>query len=288
MFANYENRLSQSNNNFWISRYVNLNNLLHWHTEFELIYIVKGKADIMINNSYYDADTGDAFLCEENSLHFIHGKPDSIIDVLIFNKNIVSDFLNISLENPKLEFASEIQNMMQIIKSEIIQKDIFYKNKIESIILQQIIDIYRTEKTVSKTDNYIETSMFAELLQKINEEYSTFTFEKAAEFIGYSNSYFSRVFKKLSGISFTEYLNKIKIENAILMLQNSEALYKTSICEIAISCGFSTIRNFNRVFKNITGYSPKNLPKDFVLNEEIRIHTSKSFDPTKPESKLIE
>jgi YesN/AraC family two-component response regulator len=84
-------------------------------------------------------------------------------------------------------------------------------------------------------------------------------------------------------MSFSEYLNIIKVENAIMMLRNKNA----SITSISRNCGFATIRNFNRVFKKITGYSPKSLPRDFIMDTGLRISTAEHFDPTDESSILI-
>ena len=49
--------------------------------------------------------------------------------------------------------------------------------------------------------------------------------------------------------------------------------------EISIACGFGTIRNFNRVFKEFTGYSPKKLPENYVFYN-FKDNDKKDFDPT--------
>lgn len=46
------------------------------------------------------------------------------------------------------------------------------------------------------------------------------------------------------------------------MLRSGE---KTSITDVSVRCGFNTIRNFNRAFRDITGYSPRTLPEDYEL-----------------------
>ena len=55
---------------------------------------------------------------------------------------------------------------------------------------------------------------------------------------------------------------------------------KMNMTEISISCGFGTIRNFNRVFKSLTGYSPKSLPSNYAYIYNFKDTDEKSFDPT--------
>ena len=62
-------------------------------------------------------------------------------------------------------------------------------------------------------------------------------------------------------MTFTQYLNTVRIAAALEKLKQGSM----SVTEIAGSCGFNTIRNFNRVFKKYTGYSPCNIPSDYVF-----------------------
>jgi xylan 1,4-beta-xylosidase len=55
---------------------------------------------------------------------------------------------------------------------------------------------------------------------------------------------------------------------------------KMNMTEISISCGFGTIRNFNRVFKLLTGYTPKSLPDNYSNIYNFKDTDEKSFDPT--------
>ena len=53
-------------------------------------------------------------------------------------------------------------------------------------------------------------------------------------------------------MTFSMYLNHIRVNKAIDLIQNTDL----SMTEIAMNCGFETIRNFNRVFKEIMGCTP--------------------------------
>lgn len=86
-------------------------------------------------------------------------------------------------------------------------------------------------------------------------------------------------------MTFSEYLNIIKVENAILLMHRSDHATMTSI---SLKCGFATVRNYNRVFKEVTGYSPRMLPKDFTINTDLRISKNHDFDPTHQSSILIQ
>jgi AraC-like DNA-binding protein len=60
------------------------------------------------------------------------------------------------------------------------------------------------------------------------------------------------MFKKFTGVNFTEYLSRVRIENARNLLLNPNL----RISEIAYAAGFQSLTHFNRVFKKIMGQSP--------------------------------
>lgn len=76
--------------------------------------------------------------------------------------------------------------------------------------------------------------------------------EEVARSVGLSVTYFSKVFKKETGMPFPEYVNRVRLENvkAILLSQQK------SINETAFESGFESISHFNRVFKKYEGTSP--------------------------------
>jgi len=63
---------------------------------------------------------------------------------------------------------------------------------------------------------------------------------------------FCRFFKKRTGKHFFEYLNEVRISRACEMLIGSGA----PVSEIAYYCGYNTISNFNKIFKESTGLTP--------------------------------
>jgi len=90
------------------------------------------------------------------------------------------------------------------------------------------------------------------------EELSLAAVAKAANM---SSFYFCKMFKKATGLNFTEYLSRVRVETAKKLLLNPNA----RVSEIAFDTGFTSITNFNRTFKQLVGRSPSDyrdaLPK---------------------------
>ena len=91
--------------------------------------------------------------------------------------------------------------------------------------------------------------------EHLEEDLSTST---VAEYIGCSRSYFCIIFKKLSGLSFGDYLQQVRIERAKELLLNSS----DSVTEIAFSSGYNDIYYFNRVFRKAVNCSPMEFRKN--------------------------
>jgi len=75
---------------------------------------------------------------------------------------------------------------------------------------------------------------------------------EVAKAVHTSPFYFCKIFKKATGLNFTDYLSRIRIERARNLLLNPQL----RVSEIAFEVGFQSLTHFNRVFKNTVGQSP--------------------------------
>lgn len=73
-----------------------------------------------------------------------------------------------------------------------------------------------------------------------------------AKSVNTSTFYFCKMFKKVTGLNFTNYLSRVRIEKAKNLLLNPNL----RISEIAFEVGFQSLTHFNRVFKKVIGQSP--------------------------------
>jgi AraC-like DNA-binding protein/ligand-binding sensor protein len=67
-----------------------------------------------------------------------------------------------------------------------------------------------------------------------------------------STFYFCKMFKKATGLTFTEYLGRVRIERAKTQLLNPNR----RVSEIAYDVGFQSLTHFNRLFRQVAGQSP--------------------------------
>ena len=83
---------------------------------------------------------------------------------------------------------------------------------------------------------------------------------QVAKAVNTSTFYFCKMFKKITGINFTDYVSRVRIEKAKNLLLNPNL----RVSEIAYEVGFQSLTHFNRVFKKILGQSPTDYRGQFA------------------------
>lgn len=274
------------NEKVWVGKYQNSHNISHWHNDCELIYVCQGEIEIMNNKTLYSLTKDQAFFIESEKIHNMHAKNENtIIMIIVFDNNIVKNILkDYELVCPILSNNYNIDSIYQKLYHELINKSFLYEITTENIIKDLIINILRNEKIKPKSKEKTIDINLMKLINDIENSFLDYTLSKAAEIMGMNTSYFSRFFHNTIGIPFSKYLNCIKIENAVEMIKENNK----NITEIALTCGFQTIRNFNRIFKDYTGYCPTQIPNNYNFNGLKNKKSSNSMNPTLSSSKLIE
>ena len=74
-----------------------------------------------------------------------------------------------------------------------------------------------------------------------------------ARHVNFSKTYLSRIFKEETGENISSYINKVRIDRAKLLLADQNI----SLVDVAALTGFEDQSYFTKVFKAITGQSPK-------------------------------
>lgn len=87
--------------------------------------------------------------------------------------------------------------------------------------------------------------------------------EVTAEEVSKSKNYFSYLFKKETGVSFVEYLNRVRIDNAKILLNSTDQM----TYEIAEQVGYNDYKYFSSIFKKMTGTSPAQYRKSGLLQK---------------------
>ena len=267
MKAFHEVRNYNSDLMVWHSSYENISFVAHWQKEIELVYVKDGEASFHVADQSFIARTGDLVICESGQIHYSDSyNTQNHLDFLIFDTNVISSryhnphFKNVLVTAEELEkmgLNTSLERVFSLVARELDKKQPYYKDIITAAIREFWFllkrELPREEKAKDDRRRSRLLEEFQELLDYIDKHYAEdLTLDHAASMLHFSPSHFSKTFKKLMGMNYVTYVNMVRIEQAIQMLTTNQ--YR--MIDIALECGFTNIRSFNRVFQEITGYTP--------------------------------
>lgn len=286
MIVNRELRSYSSERRVWVGKYENLINLPHWHSDCEIVYCETGEAKCNVNGRDFILAKGQCAFIAPRSTHFIQGANGSILAFILFDSELTKSVIGEKeLVSPLLSKDYSFLQIFQALDEELSGDLPLFTISVNNRIERLILDIFMGEKTQKKErdEGYLD-EQYKALIKEIDLQYANYSLSHAARFMALSESYFSRFFKRRTDMTFTQYLNLVRVEKAIDLLRTT----KLNMTEVAIACGFGTIRNFNRMFKRITGYSPSTLPATY---SQLQIHPTyeveNAVDPTDARSILL-
>ncbi|KYH33985.1 putative response regulatory protein [Clostridium tepidiprofundi DSM 19306] len=161
------------------------------------------------------------------------------IDIILIALKTLSEY-NISIEEvmgKNFDIYRKIENYKTI-------------KQMHNLVSDIIFNVFRCIKLKNAT---ISENSIDKAIQYINEHYNeNISLSDVSKNVYLSESYICRKIKSATGMSFVEYITKLRMEKAIEYLQNPN--YK--IVDIAKKLGYSDYRYFSRIFKKYTGYSP--------------------------------
>lgn len=142
--------------------------------------------------------------------------------------------------------------------------------EMEFMQIKRILDINNINELrkvlVTGLDKFIESTfsvvdienkdILFKVINYIRENYKDTTLQDVSEKFTLHPSYLSKLFKKETGISYVEYVNRVKIEASKPLLRGGK-----SIEEVAKTVGFSNQSYFSKVFKQKEGITPSNWKK---------------------------
>ncbi len=143
--------------------------------------------------------------------------------------------------------------------------ELYHKESPEEICFwtKSMVDVFIEEVNKAKNKNNTQAIYSAaEFMQKNYME--KISIGDIAEEVHLSASYLSHIFSQTFGCTLTDYLTRIRLNQAKIMLGN----LSMSIGQVAVACGFDDVSYFSRVFKKVEGISPSEYKKKAVRIQE--------------------
>lgn len=275
----YPIRLHLNNNNFFFPA--------HYHKALEVIYVVKGSVTLEVDQRKYELHEKDLFIIGSNHIHGYHydHTDENAYYLLIFDwnhlesiykdKELFSQLSPILLNSHYHKDMPAFEPMFSKMVKELNQKAIGYKLSVMSTLYEFLIESARlglnnmensqSSKQIKKDHEFV-TRVNNYIYQHFSEEIPAKTI---AALTGYSEYHFSRRFKLLLGTTYKRYLIHFRIN----MVKQDLYDDTMTITETAFKNGFSSIKTFNRCFKEVTGTTPRAFKK--AIYDQFRADSDK-------------
>ncbi|SFD99129.1 AraC-like ligand binding domain-containing protein [Paenibacillus catalpae] len=255
---------------------------LHWHEHFELIYVESGEVLYQIGGRPFPTKPGDMLFVNSGELHSatsLYPNEPFTVYALVFNPSILG------LKEPHIvDLVAPYTNGMSMIASRIEQTDPWYpllkqttmqlaaefeqkrygyELAVRSYCQLLFTWLSREFTVMQRSDSEmnafrVKMDRFKELLTRLESDIAErVTVEQAASLVHMSPYHFCRMFKKVTGQTFVQYLNLNRINKAEYLLKNTSM----SVTEIAAEIGCSSINSFSKLFRQLRGLSPRDLRK---------------------------
>lgn len=248
----------------------------HFHTFYELCVMLCPNTQHILEGKPYSLQTFDIIGIPPNLLHMTHypeGDPCKRLIVRFSLPGQVNGLGNeyqqllqvFHQETPIFRFAPEVQQKLFRRLNDIFllaqkkdpMRDLMIHVKFVEFLtllyLNQSSNLYANETAMTAT----EKKMYA-IASYIHAHYAEeLSLEMLAQKFFISSYYLSHQFKDVTGFTLTDYIQMTKVRNVQAMLLNTQS----PITEVAMTCGFNSFSQFNRVFRKHIGLSPSEYRK---------------------------
>lgn len=249
----------------------------HFHPEFELVYIEGTDGTRHVGEHISRFEYSDLVFIGSNIPHLnfdymvktdykkvvLQVRQDFLKEAFSNTPELSAIFRLFQLSQYGIAFGSEIKEFIGEKLKSLGQKSNFEQFLEILSIFQHLANTQDYEllheKPVENQYNKKDQERIKRLYQFIDEHYQRkIDLQEVAELSNLSEAAFCRYFKKMTKLTFVEFLNHYRVNQAKNLL-----LLDKNITETCFDCGFESISYFNRTFKKLTGENPLGFKKRF-------------------------
>lgn len=237
----------------------------HWHERMELTFVHSGSMRITLGNEEYVIPCGSLGIIPPEKTHTAFSGENGVeYYTVMFD---ITSFYNSSFATEK--HLKPIVNLRNDFIP--ITNDTEIINTVTSIIKEQLNgDEYSSLIVIGKiyillgllyqkclslqTPLELQSENFTIIFDYIANNYcDNISSAQLSVKFGYSEAYFCRRFKAITGLTPMKYINILRLEKAKSLLKNGN----TKISVVSAKCGFNSVSYFSKLYKNHFGISPK-------------------------------
>ena len=261
----------------------------HWHSYGEILLVGPGDTNIYsVGGNTYELVPDDLVLVWPMEMHSIVDADREEALVIQFSNAFINSLfdlrrimhmyrnLHIICVNTHPELAARLKSLTGRMK------DIFFSDRIDRevrccmLLMEFMLTLleYKSELAPelegddpnSYTDDVMHRMMTVTDYIKNNLTADDLSQGAMAQMAGISRDYFSRIFKNVTGMNYSKWLNMIRLEKASELLTQPGR----TLTEVAMLSGFQSIPSFNRVFREEKGMPPGEYRALFVGSERLK------------------
>ncbi|MBD1431240.1 helix-turn-helix transcriptional regulator [Sphingobacterium sp. DN00404] len=245
----------------------------HQHEEYQFMWILRGRGTLFVADSFHTFEQDDIFLLGSNQPHVFKRDVNDTEAV-----ECVSVFFNVNAVFSNLSYMPELSELSTFLacSSNGFKVPEEYKSRVRRRIavlkkldtMERLIGFLMLLKELNAVSANLKplsvgglrewengTLRIHDICRYVKENFKrNISLEEVASHANLTPQAFCRYFKKHTGLTFVSYMNELRIQEACELITSER--YE-SIGLVAYNSGFNSITNFNRVFRTVTGFSPK-------------------------------
>ncbi|MCZ8518496.1 MULTISPECIES: helix-turn-helix domain-containing protein [Paenibacillus] len=245
----------------------------HLHSYYEIFYLLGGERVYFINDTVYTARQGDLVIVNPHDLHHTSSSDVPGFERMLINftpefalplyaAGTASELLPFAqgskLLRLPLKEQTAVEGLIRQMYTECAEAQAGHETCVKAALAQLLVRIHRDylRESLSPSPPQYTHPMHGKISEiaayLARHYYEELTLDGVASRFFISPSYLSRVFKKITGYHFREYLLQIRVKEAQRRLRET----RDKTISIAEQTGFRHISHFNTTFKKIVGLPP--------------------------------
>lgn len=233
----------------------------HYHTTYEVYYLLSGDCRYFIDDRTYDLEVGDVIILPPGVIHRTIYSSEPHSRLLI---NFASEYLPPSASSGREglaylyrggEISGRVYELLCRIEEEYRVPDRHTDDLIRCYVAEIVLLLLRSSSVPITREEM--NPIVDKTIKYIRDGYSQqISLSEAARYSAVSPEHLSRLFKRVTGFGFSEYLTVYRLQRAEEMLINEPG---RSVSEVAFACGFNDSNYFSHRFKQTYGYPPSRM-----------------------------
>ena len=223
------------------------------------MYFTGGKCKVINASHDLSVQSGDLVVIQSGTMHRVIAKDSGCTYILLQIDAHYWESVGFPLSNTTIEKQicdKDIGKLLEQALSEQTEQLPYFQENVKALIQQVLVILFRKYLVEDFRTN--DHSGKAKLVKQLAEYifshcHEDLTVDAISRAFGYSRFYISKIFKEVTNVTITHYINASRVERAKSLIKNANL----SVSEIAMQCGFMSQSYFSKVFKRFENVSPQ-------------------------------